>query len=64
VSSGRECRNELLRFIIDAEATADTDAFFWGLKERLKERFRQIESGAACCGGRQTPLDRFRRTAV
>jgi hypothetical protein len=38
VSGGREYRNELLRFIIDAEATTDTATFFWDLKERLKER--------------------------
>lgn len=43
VSGGREYRDELLRFIIDAEATAATDAFFRDLKERLKERFRQVE---------------------
>jgi len=43
VSGGREYRDELLRFIIDAEATADTDAFFRDLKERLKERFCQVE---------------------
>jgi hypothetical protein len=28
VSGGREYRDKLLRFVIDAEATADTDAFF------------------------------------
>ena len=43
VSGGREYRNELLRFVVDTEATADTDAFFRNLKEELKERFRQIE---------------------
>ena len=43
VSGGREYRDELLRFVIDTEATADTDAFFRDLKERLKKRFRQIE---------------------
>ena len=37
VSGGREYRDELLRFVIDTEATADTDAFFRDLKERLKE---------------------------
>jgi len=43
VSGGREYRDELLRFVIDTEATTATDAFFRDFKERLKDRFRQIE---------------------
>ena len=43
VSGGRKYRDELLRFVIDTEATAGTDAFFRDFKERLKDRFQQIE---------------------
>ena len=43
VSGGREYQDELIRFVVDTEATPDTDEFFRTLKERLKERFRQIE---------------------
>src|SRR4029434_11200481 len=37
VSGGREYRDELLRFVIDTEATAATDAFFRDFKEQLKK---------------------------
>jgi hypothetical protein len=43
VSGGREYQDELIRFVVDTEATADTDEFFRAFKERLKDRFRQIE---------------------
>lgn len=43
VSGGREYQDELIRFVVDAEATPDTDEFFRDFKERLKERFRQVE---------------------
>jgi hypothetical protein len=43
ISGGREYMDELMRFVVDAEATPDTDEFFRNFKERLKERFRQIE---------------------
>ena len=43
ISGGREYRDELIRFVVDAEATPDTDAFFRDFKERLKDRFRQVE---------------------
>ncbi len=43
VSSAREYTDELIRFVIDTEATPETDAFFRDFKERLKERFRQLE---------------------
>jgi hypothetical protein len=43
MSGGREYTDELIRFVVDTEATPDTDEFFRDFKERLKERFRQIE---------------------
>lgn len=43
VSGGREYQDELIRFVVDTEATAETDAFFQTFKERLKDRFQQIE---------------------
>src|SRR5437870_106694 len=43
VSGGREYQDELIRFVVDAKASPDTDAFFRGFKEQLKERFRQVE---------------------
>jgi hypothetical protein len=43
LSGGREYTDELIRFVVDTETTPDTDEFFRDFKERLKERFRQIE---------------------
>ena len=43
VSSGHEYQDELIRFVVDAEATPATDEFWRDFKERLKERFRQVE---------------------
>ena len=43
MSSATEYTDELIRFVVDTEATPETDAFFRDLKERLKERFRQLE---------------------
>ncbi len=43
VSGAREYQDELIRFVVDAEATPGTDAFFRSFKEQLKERFRQVE---------------------
>ena len=43
MSGGHEYQDELIRFVVDTEATPDNDEFFRALKERLKERFRQIE---------------------
>jgi hypothetical protein len=43
VGIGRAYQDELIRFVVDTEATPDIDEFFRTLKERLKERFRQIE---------------------
>ena len=43
MSGGREFTDELIRFVVDTEATPDTDEFFRAFKERLKARFRQIE---------------------
>jgi len=43
VSGGREYHDELIRFVVDAEATPETDTFFRDFKEQLKDRFRQIE---------------------
>jgi hypothetical protein len=43
VSGERRYTDELIRFVVDTEATSDTDEFFHDFKERLKERFRQIE---------------------
>jgi hypothetical protein len=43
VSGGREYQDELVRFVVDAEASADTDEFLRSFKERLKDRFQQIE---------------------
>jgi hypothetical protein len=43
VSGGREHQGELIRFVVNVEATPAVDEFFRTLKERLKERFRQIE---------------------
>ena len=40
---GQEYTDQLIRFIVDTETTPDTDEFFRDFKERLKERFRQIE---------------------
>ena len=42
MSGGRENQDELLRFVIDTEATADTDAFFRGLKKRLYKGPRTV----------------------
>ncbi len=38
--SGREYRDQLIRFVVDTEASSETDAYFRAFKERLKERFR------------------------
>jgi len=38
-----EYADELIRFIVDIETTPETETFFNKLKERLKERFKQIE---------------------
>lgn len=43
IHEGREYNDEMIRFIIDTESTPDTDRFFSELKNRLKERFQQIE---------------------
>lgn len=43
VSGGHEYDDELIRFVVDTEATPDTDEFFRLFKERLKDRFRQVE---------------------
>ncbi|MSQ48275.1 MAG: hypothetical protein EXR78_07795 [Deltaproteobacteria bacterium] len=43
VSGEREYQDELIRFVVDTEATPETNEFFQTLKERLKDRFRQIE---------------------
>ena len=43
VSGGQEYTDQLIRFVVDTETTSDTDEFFRNFKERLKERFRQIE---------------------
>jgi hypothetical protein len=43
VSGGHEYQDELIRFVVDAEATPATDEFFRDFKERLKDRFRQVE---------------------
>jgi hypothetical protein len=43
VSGGHEYQDELIRFVVDAEATPSTDEFWRDFKERLKERFRQVE---------------------
>lgn len=43
VSGTREYQDELVRFVVDAASSPDTDKFFRDFKERLKDRFRQIE---------------------
>ena len=40
---GREYQDELIRFVVDAEVSADTDEFFRTFKEQLKDRFQQID---------------------
>src|SRR5262245_58086240 len=42
-SGGREYQDELIRFVVDAEVSADTDEFFRTFKEQLKDRFQQID---------------------
>lgn len=43
VAGGRAYQDELIRFVVDTEATPETDEFFRDFKERLKDRFRQVE---------------------
>ena len=43
VAGGREYQDELMRFVVDAEATPETDRFLRDFKERLKDRFCQEE---------------------
>ena len=43
MSGGREYQDELIRFVVDAEVSADTDEFFRTFKEQLKDRFQQID---------------------
>ena len=40
---GETYEDRNLRFIVDVEATPENRAFFAGLKETLKTRFRQID---------------------
>lgn len=40
---GVEYSDDLVRIFVDAEDTGDNRRFFIDLKERLKERFRQID---------------------
>lgn len=43
VYGGQEHHDDLIRFIVDTEASPSNDAFFAQLKAILKERFRQID---------------------
>ena len=43
ISGEQEYQDELIRFVIDTQASPQTEEFFQEFKERLKERFRQIE---------------------
>lgn len=43
IYGGKVHHDELLRFIVDTEASPSNDAFFAELKVVLKERFRQID---------------------
>ncbi|MBA2253175.1 MAG: hypothetical protein H0W13_10840 [Nitrospirales bacterium] len=43
IFGGQEHRDELIRFIVDTETSADIDAFFSAFKTALKTRFRQID---------------------
>ncbi len=43
LSGGRGYTDELIRFVVDTEATPDTDELFRAFKERLKERFRRMK---------------------
>lgn len=40
---GIEYSDDLVRIFVDAENTEDNRRFFIDLKERLKEKFRQID---------------------
>lgn len=40
---GEMVEDELIRIIIDAEETIENERFFHEFKERLKEKFRQVE---------------------
>ena len=40
---GTEYEDLLIRITVDVEDTADAESFFTDFKERLKERFQQIE---------------------
>lgn len=43
VHGGQEYHDELIRFVMDAEASPSTEAFFAEFKATLKSRFRQID---------------------
>ena len=43
IYGGQEHYDDLIRFIVDTEASVSNDAFFAELKTTLKERFRQID---------------------
>lgn len=43
VYQGEQFEDELIRFVVDVEDTPETEQFFRNLKERLKERFRQLD---------------------
>jgi hypothetical protein len=43
IYGGQEHHDDLIRFIVDTEASASNDAFFAELKTVLKDRFRQID---------------------
>ena len=43
VAGGREYQDELIRFVVDTEASTETEAFFRAFKEQLKDRFQQID---------------------
>jgi hypothetical protein len=43
MQEGQRFEDEHLRMVVDIEATPENRAFLAGFKERLKERFRQID---------------------
>lgn len=43
IHEGQRFQDVSLRLTVDVEATASNRAFFQSLKEKLKERFRQLE---------------------
>ena len=43
VYQGEQFEDELIRLVVDVEDTPETEQFFRDFKERLKERFRQLD---------------------